>query len=120
VLAAGPTAARVESPGAPGCSFAEGEFPQVTPLRATDPANTLLVRSRTAQTLCLADPSGRFVPHALEAGAEQRFEGRPPWKLQAERLNEIDIVYQGLPLRRPAYIKDRMELLERPLAAPAG
>jgi curli biogenesis system outer membrane secretion channel CsgG len=120
VLAAVATAARVENPGVPGCSFAAGEFPQVTPLRADEPGNTLLVRSRTAQTLCLADPSGRFVPHALVAGAEQRFEGRPPWKLQAERLNEIDIVYQGLPLRRPGYIKDRMELLERPLSAPAG
>jgi hypothetical protein len=60
------------------------------------------------------------VPHALTAGSQQRFEGRAPWKLQAERLNDIEIVYQGLPLRRPAYIKDRMELLERPLAAPAG
>jgi hypothetical protein len=29
-------------------------------------------------------------------------------------------VYQGLALRVPGYIKDRMELLERPLAAPAG
>ena len=107
-------------PGTPACGFAAGEFPQVTPLRATQPANSLLVRSRTAQTLCLADPSGRFVPHALAAGSQQRFEGRAPWKLQAERLNEIEIVYQGLPLRRPAYIKDRMELLERPLPAPAG
>lgn len=107
-------------PDAPACSFAAGEFPQVTPLRAIQPANSLLVRSRTAQTLCLADPSGRFVPHALAAGSQQRFEGRAPWKLQAERLNEIEIVYQGLPLRRPAYIKDRMELLERPLPAPAG
>jgi hypothetical protein len=107
-------------PGAPACSFAAGEFPQVTPLRATQPANSLLVRSRTAQTLCLADPSGRFVPHALAAGNQQRFDGRAPWKLQAERLNEIEIVYQGLPLRVPGYIKDRMELLERPLAAPAG
>jgi curli biogenesis system outer membrane secretion channel CsgG len=107
-------------PGAPACSFAAGEFPQVTPLRATQPANSLLVRSRTAQTLCLADPSGRFVPHVLAAGSQQRFDGRAPWKLQAERLNEIDIVYQGLPLRVPGYIKDRMELLERPLAAPAG
>jgi curli biogenesis system outer membrane secretion channel CsgG len=107
-------------PGPQVCSFAPGEFPQVTPLRATQPGNSLLVRSRTAQTLCLADPSGRFVPHALTAGSQQRFEGRAPWKLQAERLNEIEIVYQGLPLRRPAYIKDRMELLERPLPAPAG
>lgn len=105
---------------AAGCSFPPGEFPQVTPLRATAPANSLLVRSRTAQILCLADPTGRFVPHALPAGGEQRFEGRPPWKLQAERLHEIDIVYQGLPLRRPAYVTDRMELLERPPAAPAG
>jgi hypothetical protein len=56
----------------------------------------------------------------LAAGSQQRFDGRAPWKLQAERLNEIDIVYQGLPLRVPGYIKDRMELLERPLAAPAG
>lgn len=107
-------------PGPQVCSFAPGEFPQVTPLRATQPGNSLLVRSRTAQTLCLADPSGRFVPHALAAGSQQRFDGRAPWKLQAERLNEIDIVYQGLPLRVPGYIKDRMELLERPLPAPAG
>lgn len=108
------------SKGPAACAFAPGEFPQVTPLRATQPANSLLVRSRTAQTLCLADPTGRFLPHRLAAGEEQRFVGRAPWKLQAERLHDIEIVYQGLPLRLPAYINDRLELLERPLAAPAG
>ena len=95
------------------CVFPAGEFPQVTPLRATGDGNSLLVRSRSAQTLCLADASGRFEPRALAAGVEQKFTGRAPWKLQDERLTEIEIVFQGLPLRKPGYIKDRMELLER-------
>jgi hypothetical protein len=88
-------------------------------LRARGPGSSLLVRSRSAQTLCVADASGRFVAYPLVAGAERRIEGRAPWRLQAERLADLDIVYQGLPLRLPAYLKDRLELLERPWA-PAG
>jgi curli biogenesis system outer membrane secretion channel CsgG len=95
------------------CVFPAGEFPQVTPLRATEPGNSLRVRSRSAQVLCLADASGRFEPRTLVAGTEQQFKGRPPWRLQAERMHDLEIVFQGLPLRKPSYIKDRMELLER-------
>lgn len=102
------------------CQLLAGEFPPITPLRASAPGNILLVRSRSAQTLCLANASGRFVPHALAAGDAQRFEGQAPWRLWAERLADLEIVYQGLPLRLPGYLKDRMELLERPLVTSAG
>ena len=95
------------------CVFPAGEFPQVTPLRATEDGNSLRVRSRSAQILCLADASGRFEPRTLAAGVEQKFTGRAPWRLQAERMTDLEIVFQGLPLRKPGYIKDRMELLER-------
>lgn len=95
------------------CQFGPGEFPQVTPLLATEAGTSLRVRSRTAQILCIADASGRFAPSALVAGVEQQFKGTPPWRLQAERMADLDIVFQGLPLRKPSYVKDRMELLER-------
>lgn len=95
------------------CSFPQGDFPQVTPLRATEPGNSLRVRSSSNQVLCLADAGGRFMPRPLSAGIEQKFQGNPPWKLRAERMSELEIVFQGLPLRKPSYVKDRMELLER-------
>ena len=96
-----------------GCTFQPGEFPPVTPLRATEPGNKLRVKSSSAQVLCLADASGVFAPRSLVAGVEQQFNGRAPWKLQAERMADLEIVFQGLPLRKPSYVKDRMELLER-------
>ena len=49
----------------------------------------------------------------LLAGIEQQFKGMPPWRLQAERMGDLEIVFQGLPLRKPSYVKDRLELLER-------
>jgi curli biogenesis system outer membrane secretion channel CsgG len=101
------------TPSSPGCTFPPGEFPQVTPLRGVEPGNSLRVRSRTAQTLCLADTSGRFESRLLAAGVEQQFRGTAPWRLQAERMSDLEIVFQGLPLRKPSYVKDRMELLER-------
>lgn len=104
-------AAAAELPQA--CAFPTGEFPQVTPLRATEAGNSLRVKSRSAQILCLADASGRFEPRALVAGIEQQFKGLPPWRLRAERMGDLEIVFQGLPLRKPSYVKDRMELLER-------
>jgi len=113
------TATATAAPVADACPFPPGDFPPVTPLRARGPGSSLLVRSRSAQTLCVADASGRFVAYPLVAGAERRIEGRAPWRLQAERLADLVIVYQGLPLRLPAYLKDRLELLERPWA-PAG
>lgn len=118
--ASAPASAMRSAEHAP-CAFGPGAFPPVTPLLARGPGSSLLVRSSTDQTLCLADPSGRFVPHPLRAGVQHRFDGRAPWRLQAERMAELDIVFQGLPLRLPSYVKDRLELLERPWAAqPAG
>jgi curli biogenesis system outer membrane secretion channel CsgG len=114
-VAAAPAALAV-----PACKFPPGDFAQVTPLRATEPGNSLRLRSRSAQVVCLADRAGRFTPRPLAAGVEQKFEGQPPWRLQAERMNDLDIVFQGLPLRKPGYVLDRMELLERPLGAPSG
>lgn len=104
----------------PTCKLAPGDFAQVTPLRATEAGNSLRLRSSSAQVVCLADRAGRLTPRPLAAGVEQKFEGLPPWRLQAERMNDLEIVFQGLPLRKPGYVVDRMELLERPLAAPAG
>lgn len=115
--ASAPASATRSAEQAP-CAFGPGAFPPVTPLLARGPGSSLLVRSSTDQTLCLADPSGRFVPHPLRAGVQHRFDGRAPWRLQAERLAELDIVFQGLPLRLPSYVKDRLELLERPWAPP--
>ncbi|WP_293639255.1 CsgG/HfaB family protein [Polaromonas sp.] len=106
--------------GVPACKFPPGDFAQVTPLRATEAGNSLRLRSRSAQTVCLADSAGRFTPRPLAAGVEQKFEGLAPWRLQAERMHELDIVFQGLPLRKPGYVKDRLELLERTVTAPAG
>lgn len=102
-----------EAAGEPVCNFPSADFPQVTPLRATEPGNNLRIKSRSNQILCLADAGGRFTARPLSAGVEQKFQGNPPWKLQAERMNDLEIVFQGLPLRKPSYIKDRMELLER-------
>ena len=96
-----------------GCNFSAGEFPQVTPLRAVGPGDTLSIKSRTAQVLCVADVRGKFEPRALTPGIEQKFQGRPPWRLQADKMADLEIVFQGLPLRKPSYVKDRMELLER-------
>ncbi len=97
----------------PACSFTPGEFPQVTPLRATEPGTSLRIKSSSNQVLCLADAAGRFIPRPLAAGIEQKFQGNPPWKLRAERMADLEIVFQGLPLRKPSYVKDRMLLLER-------
>ncbi len=101
------------APVPPACEFPPGDFPQVTPLRATEPGTNLRLRSRSPQVVCLADQKGQLIPRPLAAGIDQKFEGIPPWRLQAERMNELDIVFQGLPLRKPSYIKDRIELLER-------
>lgn len=97
----------------PSCSLPPGEFPQVTPLRATEPGTSLRIKSSSNQILCLADAGGRLMPRPLSAGVEQKFLGKSPWKLQAERMSDLEIVFQGLPLRKPSYVKDRMELLER-------
>lgn len=113
-------AALVAGAAVPACKFPPGDFAQVTPLRATEAGNSLRLRSRSAQTVCLADSAGRFTPRPLAAGVEQKFEGLAPWRLQAERMHELDIVFQGLPLRKPGYVKDRLELLERTVTAPAG
>ncbi len=98
---------------APSCSFPPGDFPQVTPLRATEPGTSLRIKSSSNQILCLADAGGRFMPRPLSAGIEQKFQGNAPWKLRAERIADLEIIFQGLPLRKPSYVKDRMELLER-------
>lgn len=112
--------AATAAPAAPACQPPPGDFAQVTPLRATEPGNSLRLRSSSNQMVCLADRAGRLTARPMAAGVAQKFDGVPPWRLQAERMNDLEIVFQGLPLRKPGYVKDRMELLERAVAATAG
>ena len=113
VLAAVTQAAPAKPANNGGCDFASGEFPQVTPLRATEPGTSLRLRSSSNQVVCLADQKGKLTARSLVAGVDQKFEGTAPWRLQADGMNELEIVFQGLLLRKPSYIKDRLELLER-------
>lgn len=98
----------------PACRAASaGGAPRVTPILARAPGNRLRITSKRDGTLCVSDASGQARALALRAGQAVELEGKAPWNIYFETLDQLNIVYQGIKLPVPSFVRERMELLER-------
>jgi hypothetical protein len=57
------------------------------------------VQSKTAQTVCVIDASGKTQNKPLEAGVGASIFGKPPFKVLTLGLNQVDIYFQGAKVR---------------------
>lgn len=57
------------------------------------------LQSKTAQTVCVVDASGKTQSKTLEPGVGVSIFGKPPLKVLTGGLNQVDLYYQGAKVR---------------------
>jgi hypothetical protein len=57
------------------------------------------LQSKTAQTVCVLDASGKTQNKTLEPGVGASIYGKPPFKVLTSGLSQVDIYYQGAKVR---------------------
>jgi cytoskeleton protein RodZ len=57
------------------------------------------LQSKTAQTVCVVDASGKTQSKVLEPGVGVSVFGKPPLKVLTGDLNQVDLYYQGAKVR---------------------
>ncbi len=64
-------------------------------LSASKPGNMVHVQSRSAQTICVKDASGKLEKKSLEAGGSYSFYGKAPFVVMTSSLGQTDLFFQG-------------------------
>jgi cytoskeleton protein RodZ len=57
------------------------------------------LQSKTVQTVCISDATGKIQNKTLEPGVGVSVYGKPPFKVLTGGLNQVDIYYQGAKVR---------------------
>ena len=57
------------------------------------------LQSKTAQTVCVVDATGKTQNKMLEPGVGASVYGKPPFKVLTGGLNQVDLYYQGAKVR---------------------
>jgi len=63
------------------------------------PGDMIYVQSKTAQTVCVIDASGKNQNKTLEPGVGASIYGKPPFKVITLGLNQVDLYFQGAKVR---------------------
>lgn len=62
---------------------------------ASKPGNMVHVQTRSAQTICVKDASGKLEKKSLEAGGSYSFYGKAPFVVMTSNLGQTDLFFQG-------------------------
>ena len=86
-------AASVECPPADASAL---NYKPDAPKKAGD---MVYLQSKTAQTVCVVDATGKTQNKMLEPGVGASVYGKPPFKVLTGGLNQLDLYYQGAKVR---------------------
>ncbi len=75
------------------------------------PGDMVYLQSKTAQTVCVIDASGKTQSKTLEPGVGASIFGKPPFKVLTAGLAQVDLFYQGAKVR-PASSAAKTIILE--------
>lgn len=59
------------------------------------PGDLVYIQSKTAQTVCVTDATGKTQNKTLESGVGASIYGKPPFKVMTLGLNQVDLYFQG-------------------------
>ena len=59
------------------------------------PGDLVYIQSKTAQTVCVTDATGKTQNKTLEPGVGVSIYGKPPFKVMTLGLNQVDLFFQG-------------------------
>lgn len=90
-----PVAAAVSAECPPADASALNYKPDA-PKKAGD---MVYLQSKTAQTVCVVDATGKTQNKMLEPGVGASVYGKPPFKVLTGGLNQVDLYYQGAKVR---------------------
>jgi len=88
--------AAVVSPDCPAADSAPLSYKPDAPKKAAD---LVYVQSKTAQTVCVMDGTGKTQNKVLEPGVGVSIYGKPPFKVATLGLNQVDLYFQGAKVR---------------------
>ena len=93
VLEPTPVAVTAECPPADASAL---NYKPEAPKKAGD---MVYLQSKTAQTVCVVDATGKTQNKTLEPGVGASVYGKPPLKVLTGGLNQVDLYYQGAKVR---------------------
>lgn len=88
--------AAAATPECPAVDAAAVNYKPDAPKKAGD---MVYLQSKTAQTVCVVDASGKTQNKTLEPGVGASIYGKPPLKVMTSGLNQVDVYYQGSKVR---------------------
>ena len=80
----------------PAADSATVTYKPEAPKKAGD---VVYVQSKTAQTVCVIDASGKTQNKTLEPGVGASIYGKPPFKVLTLGLNQVELYFQGAKVR---------------------
>lgn len=101
-VAPAPATAPTQAPAAvistecPPVDTAAVSYKPDAPKKAGD---MVYLQSKTAQTVCVVDASGKIQNKTLEPGVGSSVYGKPPLKVLTSGVAQVDIYYQGVKVR---------------------
>jgi hypothetical protein len=81
------------------CPVADAVIASYKPEAPKKAADLVYAQSKTAQTICVIDASGKTQTKTLESGVGASIYGKPPFKVLTLGLNQVDLYFQGAKVR---------------------
>ncbi|MBU3551488.1 helix-turn-helix transcriptional regulator [Polynucleobacter sp. MWH-Berg-3C6] len=81
------------------CPAADAVIASYKPEAPKKAADLVYAQSKTAQTICVIDASGKTQTKTLESGIGASIYGKPPFKVLTLGLNQVDLYFQGAKVR---------------------
>ena len=81
------------------CPPADASAMNYKPEAPKKAGDMVYLQSKTAQTVCVVDATGKTQNKTLEPGIGASIYGKPPFKVLTGGLNQVDLYYQGAKVR---------------------
>ncbi len=94
-----PTAQPVAAAVSAECPAADASALNYKPDAPKKAGDMVYLQSKTAQTVCVVDATGKTQNKMLEPGVGASVYGKPPFKVLTGGLNQLDLYYQGAKVR---------------------
>jgi len=90
------SASQTPSTECPSADLSVASYKSEAPKKAGD---MVYVQSKTTQTVCVIDATGKTQNKTLEPGVGVNIYGKPPFKILTSGLNQVDLYFQGTKVR---------------------
>ncbi len=78
-----------------GCPSEDASAKSYRMSSASKPGNMVYVQTRSAQTVCVKDASGKVEKKSLEVGGSYSFYGKAPFVVMTSSFDQTDLFFQG-------------------------